>query len=204
VVKLNIRDENEPKEKREGREGDSSIDEQKEECQEEKEEKLEIPLEQMTKTQLINKIEEMEKLSEDNYNLYVRSQAEIENIKKRHQKEKGELSKFSNELLIKQLLTVIDNFEQAIAFSVDNDSIEAVKEGLELTLKGLSDILEKQGLEVIDAAGDLFDPNFHQAILEQEDNAVDPGTVIQQLQKGYLLNGRLIRPATVVVSKKGT
>ena len=202
MVKVNIREEDEPEEKIE--EG-SSIDKQAlEDGQEQKIEKVEIPLEKMTKAQLLEKINEIRDVSESHYNLYVRSQAEIENIKKRHQKEKGELSKFSNELLIKQLLAVLDNLEKAIVFSVDDDSIEAIKKGLDLTLKGLTDILEKQGLEIINASGEVFDPNFHQAISEQEDKSVEPGTVVQELQKGYLLHGRLIRPTTVVVSKKGT
>ena len=202
MVKVNIRKEDEREEKIE--EG-SQIDEQAvEHDKEERQAKEEIPLEKMTKAELIEKIAEIQELSETNYNLYLRSQAEIENIKKRHRKEKGELAKFSNDLLIKQLLTVLDNLEKAIAYSKDDNSVEAIKEGLGLTLKGLMDILEKQGMETINASGEVFDPNFHQAISEQEDKSVKPGTVVQELQKGYLLHGRLIRPATVVVSKKGT
>ena len=109
-----------------------------------------------------------------------------------------------NESLIKELLPVIDNLEMAIEHSQDGTAVEALREGVELTLKGLKDSLEKSGLEEIKALGDLFDPCFHQAVSEQEDKSVDSGSILVELQKGYTLNERLIRPAMVVVSKGGS
>ena len=164
-------------------------------------EKKEIPLEEMKKAELIEKIKEIQESADKNYDLFMRSVAEFENSKKRFQKEKSDLIKFSNESLIKQLLLVIDNLEKAISASQDENSVEAVREGIELTLKGLVDTLERSGLAQVEAEGKPFDPNFHEAISEMEDNKVEPGTVIQVLQKGYTLNERLIRPAMVVVSK---
>jgi len=161
----------------------------------------ETHLEKMTKTQLIDKVKETQETVDKNFDLYVRSQAEIENLKRRFQKDKEELFKFSNESLIKQLLPVIDNLQQAVAHSENENSLEALREGVELTLKGLIDTLEKAGLTTVKAINEPFDPNFHEAISEQEDNSVKPGTVLQELQKGYLLNDRLIRPAIVIVSK---
>jgi len=164
-------------------------------------EKKEIPLEDMKKGELLEKAREIQKSADGNFDLYMRSQAEIENLKKRFQKEKSDLIRYSNESLIKQLLTVLDNLEKAIFAAQDEHSVDAVREGVELTLKGLMDTLEKSGLEQVEAEGEPFDPNFHEAISEQKDNAAKPGTVLQVFQKGYILNERLIRPAMVVVSK---
>ena len=161
----------------------------------------EIPLEKMTKAQLLGKIEEIYKSAEENFDLYLRSQADMENIKKRFQKEKEDLVKYSNESLIKQLLHVVDSLEQAIAHSKDENSVDALREGLELTLKGLLDTLKKAGVEKVEALGETFDPNYHEAVLEQEDENLEPGKIVQEFQKGYVLNNRLIRPAMVIVSK---
>lgn len=164
-------------------------------------EESEIPLEKMTKGQLLNRVKEVQETADKNFDLYVRSQAEIDNLKKRFQRDKTELCKFSNESLIKNLLSVVDNLEKAIAHSDNDNSLDALREGVELTLKGLMDTLEREGLESVKALGELFDPNFHEAVSELQDNSAKPGTVIQELQKGYILNNRLIRPAMVIVSK---
>ncbi len=166
-----------------------------------KTEKKEIPVDKMTKAQLIDKIEQVQESVEENYDLYVRSQAEMDNMKKRFQKEKQDLIKFSNESLVKQVLPVMDNLEKAISHSQDENSLNSLKEGVELTLKGLKNTLEKAGLEEVQAVGEPFDPNCHEAISEQEDDSVEPKTVLQELQKGYFLNKRLIRPSMVIVSK---
>lgn len=155
----------------------------------------------MTKTELLKKIEELQESAKKNYDLYIRSQADIDNVKKRFQKEKDELVKYSNELLIKQLLPVIDSLKNAIDHSQDEKSTDALREGVELTLKGLIDTLEKAGLEKVKAMGEPFDPNFHEAISGQEDNTKESGIVLKELQNGYILNQRLIRPALVIVNK---
>ena len=164
-------------------------------------EEREIPLEKMTKRQLLNRVKEIQKTADKNFDLYVRSQAEIDNLKKRFQRDKTELCKFSNESLIKKLLSVGDNLEKAIAHSENDNSLDVLREGVELTLKGLMDTLEREGLESVKALDEPFDPNFHEAVSELQDNSAKPGTVIQELQKGYILNQRLIRPAMVIVSK---
>jgi len=164
-------------------------------------EESEIPLEKMTKRQLLNRVKEIQETADNNFDLYVRSQAEIDNLKKRFQKEKADLYKFSNESLIKKLLSVGDNLEKAISHSKNDNSLDALREGVELTLKGLMDTLEREGLESVKALDEPFDPNFHEAVSELQDNSVKPGTVIQELQKGFILNQRLIRPTMVIVSK---
>ena len=174
----------------------------REEGESQDQEEEEIPLTKMTKAKLIEKIEKVQEASDKNLDLYIRSQAEIDNLKKRYQKERQGLVKFANESLIKQLLPVVDNLEKAITHSQDEDSIEAIREGIDLTLKGLTDILQKAGVETVEAVGEQFDPNFHEAVSEMADDGVEPGTVIKDLQKGYILNQRLIRPSMVIVSKK--
>lgn len=161
-----------------------------------------IPLKEMTKGQLIEKVEEAEEASQKNYDLYLRSQAEIDNLKKRYQKEQQGLVKFANESLIKQLLPVADNLEKAIDHSQNETSVDALREGVELTLKALMDVLQKAGAETINAVGEAFDPNFHEAVSEMPDDGVETGTVLKELQKGYTLNQRLLRPSMVIVSRK--
>ena len=160
-----------------------------------------IPLKNMTKEELINKIDEIQGVADKNYELFLRAQDEIENMKKRFKKEREDLLKFSNESLIKQLLSVVDNLEKAISHSQEQSSLKALTEGVELTLQGLRDTLSKAGLNEIKTTGETFDPNFHEAVSEQENNSVEPGIILHELQKGYTLNDRLIRPAMVVISK---
>jgi molecular chaperone GrpE len=161
----------------------------------------EKPLEKMSEADLLKEINEFREKSEKNYDLYVRAQAEIENIIKRNKKDKEDWIKYSNETLIKELLIVLDNLEMAITHSTDENPVKALKEGVELTLKGLKNILAKSGLEEVNSLGKPFDPNFHHAVSEQEDGKTEPGTVLSEYQKGYTLNQRLIRPAMVVISK---
>lgn len=162
------------------------------------------PFEKMTKTELIQKAKDLEDTAEKNYELYLRSQAEMENMRKRWQREKEEWIRFSNESLIKELLPSLDALEQAVSHCAitNEDCLDALKQGVEFTLKGLRDALEKAGLEEVKAQGQTFDPNYHQAVSEMEDGAAEPGSVLNELQKGYLLNQRLLRPAMVVVNKK--
>ena len=159
---------------------------------------------EMTKEELLDKLEENRKASEANYDLYLRSQAEIENMKKRNKREKEDWLKYANESLIKDILPSLDNLENALAHADNENSARALRDGIELTLKGLKDALTKSGLESVDAQGEAFDPCFHEAVSQVEDDQVKPGTIVQELQKGYLLNKRLIRPAMVVVSKTGS
>ncbi|MBN2420343.1 MAG: nucleotide exchange factor GrpE [Deltaproteobacteria bacterium] len=161
----------------------------------------EVPLEQMSSNDLIKKIDELKEESKENYDKYLRSQAEIDNIIKRNKKEKEEWIKYSNEALIKDLLQVIDNLENAINHSRNENSFNALIEGVELTLKGFKDTLAKSGLEEVKTLGEDFDPCFHHAVQEEMSDSVEKGKILKEFQKGYTLNQRLIRPAMVVISK---
>ena len=201
MVQIKVGDEEKPESSTEEALQDSVDDDMEAECESDDQPRKEVPLKNMKKEDLIDRLNETQASADQNYELYLRSQAEIENLKKRFQKDKSDLVKFSNESLIKQLLGVIDNLEKAISATEDENPIDALKQGIELTLKGLMDALEKSGLSEVEANGVAFDPNFHEAISEMQDDQAEPGTVIQVLQKGYVLNDRLIRPAMVIVSK---
>ena len=157
--------------------------------------------EEMTKKELIEKLKDAEQKAQEHYDLYMRTYAEMENVKRRGAKEREELAKFANESLIKEILPIIDSLEKALAHAQDGNSSSGLIEGIELTLNGLMTTLEKAGLEEVEAMGKPFDPHFHEAISMQADDTVPPKHVILELQKGYLLNGRLIRPSMVVISQ---
>jgi molecular chaperone GrpE len=156
----------------------------------------------MSPEELREKAREFQKESEKNYDLYLRSQAEMENLKKRLRKEKEEYLKFANENLIKEMLPVLDNLGKALSHSDNENNVHALKEGIHLTLKGLKDTLTKSGLEEVKALGEPFDPCFHEAVSELDDPKAKPGIILTELQKGYTLNTRLIRPAMVVVNRQ--
>jgi molecular chaperone GrpE len=159
-------------------------------------------LEKLTKEELLERARKLQKESEKNYDLYLRSQAEIENAKKRNRKEKEDYLKFATENLIKDMLPVLDNLAKALSHSDSENNVHALKEGIRLTLKGLKDTLSKSGLEEVKALGEAFDPCFHEAVSEMDDPKAKPGIVLMELQKGYTLNTRLIRPAMVVVNRQ--
>jgi molecular chaperone GrpE len=158
-------------------------------------------LEEMNKQELLKRLKDTEEKSQENYDLYMRTYAEMENIKKRGIKERQEFTKYANESFIKEILPVIDNLQKAISHAQNDRNSSGLLEGIQLTLDGLMKTLEKAGVKEIEAEGKPFDPSFHEAISQQIDDKVGPGHVIMELQKGYLLNGRLIRPSMVIISQ---
>jgi len=163
--------------------------------------KRQKPVEELTEQELLDKLKDAEKQSQENYDLYMRTYAEMENIKKRGAKEREDLAKFANESLIKEILPVIDSLEKALIHAQNGTNSSGLAEGIEMILKGLMNTLEKAGLKGIEAMGKPFDPHFHEAISQQPDDTVPPNHVIMEMQKGYTLNGRLIRPSMVVISQ---
>lgn len=136
---------------------------------------------------------------------YVRAEAEMANLRRRVEKDVENAHKFGQEKLTKELLAVADNLERAIISTEgENVDVNAIKEGVEMTLKGLQDVFSKFSIEAIDPHGEPFDPQQHQAMSMVENPEVEPNTVIAVMQKGYQLHGRLVRPAMVMVSKGGT
>lgn len=132
----------------------------------------------------------------------LRLSAEFENYKKRQQRESDEFKKFANEMIFRQLLTIMDNLERAIASSSEDLAEDGVVEGVKLTYKEMIKLFETFNVKPVEPENQLFDPNFHQAVTQEETEDFPENTVTKVLQKGYLLHDRLIRPAMVVVSKK--
>ncbi|MBW1745619.1 MAG: nucleotide exchange factor GrpE [Deltaproteobacteria bacterium] len=149
------------------------------------------------------KIKSLEEEAKKTYDRFLRVSAEFENYKKRSAREMSEFKKFANESLMKELLLVVDNMERAINSSKDEGiSNNSLIEGIDMTLKELLKIFEKFGVKQVESMEKPFDPNFHQAVMQEETDKHPHNTVINELQKGYIINERLLRPATVVVSKE--
>jgi len=152
--------------------------------------------------ELKSKLEEKEQEAKENYDRFLRNAAELENYKKRTVRQMDEFRKYANDSLIMELLTVVDNLERAIESSrSDENSNAGVVEGVQMTLDEILKILDKFGVKPVAALEQPFDPAFHQAVMQEETGDFPAQTVIKELQKGYLLHDRLIRPAMVVVSK---
>jgi len=132
----------------------------------------------------------------------LRLSAEFENFKKRKQREIDDFKRFANESVFRQLLSVVDNLERAISSAEANKDDAGLLEGVKLTYKDILKLFESFNVKAVEAENQPFDPNFHQAVTQEEKDNVPDNTVTTVLQKGYLLHDRLIRPAMVVVSKR--
>lgn len=137
--------------------------------------------------------------ADENWERYVRAVAETDNVRKRAARDVENAHKFAIERFGKELLAVTDGLEMALAAS-DNASIESLLEGSRATLKLLGTTMERFGISVVDPEGEPFDPELHEAISVQPSDVAEPGTVVNVVQKGYVLNGRLLRPAMVIVA----
>ena len=131
----------------------------------------------------------------------LRLAADFENTRKRLEREKSESISFANESLLRELLPVIDNLERALAHGEAEADLQGMLDGVRMTLKGFLGVMAKYGCTPFDSVGKPFDPNFHEALMQQESAEHPEKCVIQELQKGYTLNERLLRPASVIVSK---
>ena len=152
--------------------------------------------------ELEEKLKQAEQKAADNWEEVLRSRADLENTRKRMERDIENAHKYAVEKFVQGLLPVIDSLEMGLAAAKQEDAnINSVKEGTELTLKMFADCVNKFGMQALDPKGEKFNPEFHQAMSIQESADEEPDTVIAVMQKGYLLNGRLIRPAMVVVAK---
>ena len=171
---------------------ETSADNKSEKEDKEQKEKVETPEEKLKSTQ--------EKL--------LRSMAEMENQRRRFEKEKQEAFEFGGFNFAAESLLLLDNIDRAIiSFKNDevlknNHDLNKIIDGVEIVKKDLVSIFKKNGIEAIECINKKFDPNFHQAMLEVENNTKEPGTVVQEIQKGYMMKNRLLRPSLVGVAKK--
>jgi len=151
--------------------------------------------------ELKKKVEAKEKEAKENYDRLLRTAADFENFKKRAAREKEDWTKFANEDLMKSILPFIDNLERAVNHAEKVVDTGVLIEGIKLTLQQILQTLSKFGLSPFESVGKPFDPALHEAMLVVETDQYEPNQVMEELQKGYLLNGRLLRPASVSVSK---
>lgn len=148
--------------------------------------------------QLAGALQEVAELKEQ----VLRVQAEMQNVRRRAELDVEKAHKFGVEKFANEMLATVDNLERALAAAVaDDEATKAIREGVEMTLSGLVAGLEKFKVESVDPVGSAFNPEFHQAMAMVENPDAAPNTVIAVMQKGYTLQGRLLRPAMVVVSK---
>ena len=147
-------------------------------------------------------LEEARKQAEDNWNEYLRARAEVENVRRRMERDVAQARKYGVEKLAGELLAVKDSLEMGLTAAREaNADVVKLTEGSELTLKMLSQVLDKFSIEEINPAGRKFDPDEHEAMAMQPSAEHEPNTVIHVVQKGYRLSDRLLRPAMVIVSR---
>lgn len=158
--------------------------------------------EELSVEELQKQLAKAESKSAENWDKVLRIQAEMDNLKRRTQKDLDSAHKYGLEKFAKELLSVIDSLELGIqAATSDAPEVVKLKEGSELTIKQFESVFAKFNIEAIDPMGQPFDPEFHQAMTMVPTEDAEPNTVINVFQKGYVLNGRLIRPAMVVVAQ---
>lgn len=155
--------------------------------------------------ELEEKLKNTELEAKQNYDRFLRVSAEFDNYKKRSAREMSEFRKYANESLISEMLTVVDNIERAITTSSSDDKANScIIEGVSLTLKEILRVFDNFGVKPIESLNKEFDPNFHQAVMQEETDEHPANTVTAELQKGYMIHDRLLRPSMVIVSKSKT
>lgn len=152
-------------------------------------------------TQLQEALEAKEKEAKENYDLYLRAVAELDNFRKRAARDKADIIKFGKEDLIKDILPFLDSLDRALEHRGSSDA-QAFKDGIALIQDQFLCCLKKHGVERIESIGADFDPNFHEALMRVDSVDHQDNQVVSEMEKGYLLNGRLIRPSRVCVCKK--
>lgn len=158
----------------------------------------EIPEQEIER--LKGELEAKKKEAEENNQKFLRAYADLENYRKRAEKEKADCIAYANESLIEGVLPVIDNFERALSHASE-ESLESLIKGVKLTVDQMFVVLKKYGLQEIKALGEKFDPSIHHAISHEETTQAEPETIVKEFQKGYYLKARLLRPAMVAVAK---
>jgi molecular chaperone GrpE len=143
---------------------------------------------------------ELEKQAEEAQQRYLRAQADFDNFRRRTTKEKEELAQYASMKLITQLLPVVDNFDRAMAAASANGDFESLAKGVEMIFRQLEQTLTGEGLKAMNVVGEPFNPEFHQAIMQVESDEHEEGIIVEEVQKGYMLKDKVLRPAMVKVS----
>lgn len=141
--------------------------------------------------------EEVDKWKNEYYKVF----ADMENVKRRMQNEHANSLKFMTQSIVEQMLPIVDNFERSLAVENPSDELKGFLKGYEMIYKQILTLLENQGVKVIETEGKEFDPNYHQAVMTVSDENFEPGMIVEELQKGYMLKDRVIRASLVKVSE---
>lgn len=149
---------------------------------------------------LKSEVQRLQTLADDYQQRSLRTQADFDNFRKRTQKEKEDFAKYASSKLITELLPIIDNFERAISAAGDIADNDSFAKGVGMIFRQLEGVLKAEGLEPMEAVGQPFNPEFHQAIMQVESDEHEEGIVVEEVQKGYMLKDRVLRPAMVKVS----
>ncbi|GBF10125.1 MULTISPECIES: nucleotide exchange factor GrpE [Tepidibacillus] len=147
-----------------------------------------------------DEVSQLKQTIEELQNRLLRTQADFENFRKRTRVEKEELAKYATAKLVESLLPAIDNFERAIDSSKDSQNLDLFLQGVEMVYRQIEQVLTQEGLEKIEAVGQPFNPEIHQAVMQVETDEFDSGIVVEELQKGYKLKEKVIRPSMVKVN----
>ncbi|MCI0412444.1 nucleotide exchange factor GrpE [bacterium] len=149
--------------------------------------------------ELEQQMESLRREKDEIYDRLLRKHADFENFRKRSEKDKREFQQYALSDIVGDLIFILDNFERALSHSDDSSNPE-YRKGVELIYRQLRDLLEKRGLRIIESKGQKFDPNFHEAVAREPRSDVEEGTILEELQRGYFFQNRLLRPAMVKVS----
>jgi molecular chaperone GrpE len=163
---------------------------------------IEVPAKRDEVEELTVKLQEAEEKAAENYDKYVRAIAELDNYRKRAAREKADAIQYGNENLLRDILPLVDGMDRALEHSCNSEDFDAFRKGLKLLQGQLLGCLQKHGVEMIDTAGKDFDPHIHEAMMQVESAQHGDSQVVGEFERGYLLNGRLLRPAKVSVCKR--
>ncbi|OZB91650.1 nucleotide exchange factor GrpE [Paenibacillus sp. XY044] len=149
---------------------------------------------------LKSEVERLKGLADDYQQRAIRTQADFDNFRKRTQKEKEDLAKYASSKLVAELLPVVDNFERALAAAGEGSEMESFTKGVSMIFRQLEGVLQSEGLLAMVTVGEPFNPEYHQAIMQVESDEYEEGIVVEEVQKGYMLKDKVLRPAMVKVS----
>ncbi|MGA3603065.1 nucleotide exchange factor GrpE [Lysinibacillus agricola] len=147
------------------------------------------------------KLAELQAKLDDEENRHLRLRADFDNIRRRSQLDREAAEKYRAQSLLSDLLPVIDNFERALQVEATSEETASIVKGIEMVYRSLIEATEKEGLQIIKAEGEQFDPNVHQAVMQEQDSEKETGVVLRELQKGYMLKDRVLRPTMVSVNE---
>jgi molecular chaperone GrpE len=160
-------------------------------------EKAELTIEEQYEA----KLAELQAKLDDEENRHLRLRADFDNLRRRNQLDREASEKYRSQSLLSDLLPVLDNFERALQVEATSEETASIVKGIEMVYRSLIEATEKEGLQIIKAEGEQFDPNVHQAVMQEQDSEKEQGVVVRELQKGYMLKDRVLRPTMVSVNE---